>query len=50
MFLVVIFLIQIEDNGLKFLALTSVLNLEPLICARKVLEDYENETKGDMNQ
>ena len=50
LFLVLAFLIQIEDNDLKYLALLSALNLEPLLCDQKVLEDFESELPNALSQ
>ena len=49
-FLVTVFLIQFQDNNIKYLALTSSLNMEPLLCDNKVLEDFESELPNALDQ
>ena len=49
LFLVVIFLMQMSGNDLKYLALTSAINFEPLLCDRETLADFENELPSDLS-
>ena len=50
LFLVIAFLTQSKDSDFKFLALLSVLNMEPLLCDQKVLEDFESELPNALSQ